>query len=1019
MAIHVVCPECGSTEHLLEGYSKRTIECPRCGNVYAIPTTPTNTTPEAPPADNPPDDVPATLPKAEEPKEEEGFDLVEDEAPKEPVKPKRKPSRDDDRADDEKPRRSRPPMPVAKRGSPITVVILAFFAVVFGGGTTGAAAYLMQPKLIDPAVVEARRQSRNNINNLNNNNTRPPEPKTGVLLPSVNPNNPLVPYRAMTKDYEVLPTNGLVTDTCLGANGRYLFAFVPERQRLLVFDICEGKKMQEIPTAKTVHFAASASKLFIVDVLTRKVERWDIAKLTKDLEKPALPGQGNILGMATGCASEGPILVTNTLPQKGRRFLFIDPLTLEESAVAIPESDANGLDSLTLVQATPNCSHWLASRRYAPPKGKNNPSAPAPRGTAAFFTNCGNTMRVSTPELPLGPIALAPDGKTVYTNQGAIDPLFETSIEAYSPGAAFEIPSLAVGMRIRVPSSVTGGTHPKAIQGSPEAIRRLGFVFEKTRGTAGIEVPSPLRNDSAVLANAFPIHRALYHVPAGDVIAVVPTQQDRLILARAEWSLMLQNINDDGKPVKSVVTSMPPPTFKPGTTYRYRVQLYPRFSGTTMRNVGQTGVIVTDDGDLEWEVPENFTRDSTMLGIGIYVPGGAVTTQVVKIYNADFEKPTPMPEPKPKDPMPEPKPKDPMPEPKPKDPKSEPPTIPVDVALGAKLTNVLPKLASLTPADFTGESITVPAPGPIADICSAAGGKYLVVHCPTARKIGIFETTTAKFIKTLATRGDNVLIAAGADKLMVVYPEEKVVERWSLTTFEKETDKKLDVKQTITAAAMGCSSTGPLILGGPKAQDNASKMSLLFLDLPTMKEVKIDKADGKFGVSFGSAAHLRVTPDGKFLSAWYKDLSPSGVQIVALEGNNLFGVYYPEDAGHVVPHAEGHMVGTAKGNFPMRGERSGMATDAFLPSAVGGAFLHSGPPSKTGQRKISVVIQGGRVLATLDNLPSYDGKRDPFERDAHPLTLDQRLTFIPDARVIVVIPPAGNKLHVVKVPQPK
>jgi hypothetical protein len=289
------------------------------------------------------------------------------------------------------------------------------------------------------------------------------------------------------------------------------------------------------------------------------------------------------------------------------------------------------------------------------------------------------------------------------------------------------------------------------------------------------------------------------------------------------------------------------------------------------------------------------------------------------------------------------------------------------------------------------------------------------MQCPTARKIGIFDTSAVKFIKTIPTRGDNVLIAAGADKLLVVYPDDKLVERWSLTTFEKETEKKVDVKEVITAVAMGSATAGPLVLGGPKAQGNASKMALMFIDVETLKEVKIDKADGKFGVSLGNSAHLRISANGKLLSAWHKDVSPSGVQMAELNENSLQGNYAHENVGHVVPTADGKSVGTANGSFQFNLERTGMMNDAILPGVHKTGFLQITPPGAGGLRKVTVVGDGGMTLATYENLPSYDGKRDTFERDAHPLTLDQRITYIPDAKVIVVIPPAGNKLHVFKV----
>ena len=54
-------------------------------------------------------------------------------------------------------------------------------------------------------------------------------------------------------------------------------------------------------------------------------------------------------------------------------------------------------------------------------------------------------------------------------------------------------------------------------------------------------------------------------------------------------------------------------------------------------------------------------------------------------------------------------------------------------------------------------------------------------------------------------------------------------------------------------------------------------------------------------------------------------------------------------------------------------------------------------------------------LAQFDDLPGFDGKRDPFERDNPTLALDHRLFLVPDAKILIVVPPAANKLHVYRV----
>ena len=79
-----------------------------------------------------------------------------------------------------------------------------------------------------------------------------------------------------------------------------------------------------------------------------------------------------------------------------------------------------------------------------------------------------------------------------------------------------------------------------------------------------------------------------------------------------------------------------------------------------------------------------------------------------------------------------------------------------------------------------------------------------------------------------------------------------------------------------------------------------------------------------------------------------------------------------------------------------------------------GYLTLTGPAS--GKRPVSVWgTATDKALATFDDLPGFDGKTDPFERDNPNLALDKRLFWIPAARVLIVVPPAADRLHVYQV----
>jgi hypothetical protein len=285
----------------------------------------------------------------------------------------------------------------------------------------------------------------------------------------------------------------------------------------------------------------------------------------------------------------------------------------------------------------------------------------------------------------------------------------------------------------------------------------------------------------------------------------------------------------------------------------------------------------------------------------------------------------------------------------------------------------------------------------------------------------ILDVNTLKIEKTITLNADDVLFAAGMEKLMVIYPEEKVVLRYSLASFKLEADISLEVRQRPTTAAMGSATSGPLILGGVPSQNNASKMALTFVDLDTMKEVLIDKAEGDFKVSFGAAAYLRASANGQTLGAWLAQLRPSGLQVARLKDNTIGGSYLAETVGHVTPGPDGQTIFTEKGIYNTKGEPTGKR-DPAVPAVHGHWYLTLVPNAKgpAGAQRVTVWETGKESpLAEFDDLPGFDGKRDPFERDNPTLALDRRLFLVPEAKVLVVVPPAANKLHVYRLDAPK
>src|SRR5262249_44728636 len=117
-----------------------------------------------------------------------------------------------------------------------------------------------------------------------------------------------------------------------------------------------------------------------------------------------------------------------------------------------------------------------------------------------------------------------------------------------------------------------------------------------------------------------------------------------------------------------------------------------------------------------------------------------------------------------------------------------------------------PPPAAIQAAPLQGDKTTLALPGNVRDTCVGGDGRYLILHLPQQRQLAIFDVNEAKVVKSLPLAEDRLLFAAGLDKLLVVFPDKNLVQRWSLNTFERDVTAPLAVQGKVFTAAMGSAS---------------------------------------------------------------------------------------------------------------------------------------------------------------------------------------------------------------------
>jgi hypothetical protein len=244
-------------------------------------------------------------------------------------------------------------------------------------------------------------------------------------------------------------------------------------------------------------------------------------------------------------------------------------------------------------------------------------------------------------------------------------------------------------------------------------------------------------------------------------------------------------------------------------------------------------------------------------------------------------------------------------------------------------------------------------------------------------------------------------------KLFVVYPTDKLIERWDLAKLEKEKNFNIDYREKVTSVGMGCGVESPLILAGPRTQTDINKTSLVFLETQNLKEVHVAQANGTFNVTFSAAAELRVSANGELITAVFTKLV-GNLQTYRLVKNTIQGVSYDAKVEWAYPNGAGNGVYASNGR--LTGDRFDGSSATY--GAVNGPLYLtiSDRNPATGAAVLTVTGPSG-PYARYPDVPGYDGVKRPFEKVSDDLAKDRRIVLIEEAKLLVVVPPTADKLH--------
>lgn len=970
MPIPIRCPGCPTVFSIPEAVVGKIGHCRQCGCRFQL-TPPLGVAvglsvedePESGDDEGP--DAPVVIDEKATPGTRTQPLSLDDDEPPAPQKAPTRPARPNSLANPA-PGSDRVRPPTSTRNPTLLIVLALGLFLLLAAGTVAGGVFLVR-SLVEQA--DATRPGEEDATaERPAENPAPPTPPSTVGA-SVQPGDTpgVANSRPVERERErVLRLPGPVSMVVPGGGGRYLVLVVPSTQKAILYDAVLGKAVREIQGVDETNLvAAGRQKLFIGRTADARLTLWDLrtarqeAVLTRPRAQP-------LQYLAMGAASDGPLVMATHAFNAGE-VILLDPTTGRDLRYPVDDPSSR------FGRAIP--FRYTSSAVLRP--------RPSADGRVLAFGN-GALVREGERFRGLGvatsmPVLPSTDGlwllnRDLFDNRGM--PLAGENRPGF--GRRF-LPATSGPFSVAV-------EHNRFQEGAVKLALHLngeGAPLGPLPGAA--ELAEWVAREPRTWLDKVDKH--LFFIPDPGVLAYHPPGASLLHLLPVDLAGLLDKAGRLPQ-----FTSLPPAEVFRGRAFEYQATGQGKAGALSFSlGAGPPGMVVTPDGRVTWTPDDSFPGFTASVKLVAREPGGreAVQTFQLLVSNTPPANPGPVVIAPPNNPFPR----------RPAQPPVNPPA-PVD-----------PPVQPAAPANPPRE---IALPGSVASVAVGGAGRFVILHVPQQRKVAVFDVKEGKVVKYLPAGGNNVRVAAGAEKLFVVSPDERVVQRWDLKTLEKEATAPLPVDWAVRSAVMGSASAGPLWLAGTHA--------LVAVDPKTFKPLDL-KWDDKHPLAVHGDGGVRVSADGKTLGQWGVSGSPSGLTVITLNGTTLKAAYEHTSVGHVTPGPDGRVVYTAVGRFTAAGRPIGKldGENGFAPKGVAycfpaaeGADLYLNvtlpAPGAVRDTKAKVGVHwaaDGRALADLPDV-SVPANVNHFDRET--IGADQRLMLIPSAGVLVALGPTDDRL---------
>ncbi len=144
---------------------------------------------------------------------------------------------------------------------------------------------------------------------------------------------------------------------------------------------------------------------------------------------------------------------------------------------------------------------------------------------------------------------------------------------------------------------------------------------------------------------------------------------------------------------------------------------------------------------------------------------------------------------------------------------------------------------AFAPATLAEGETAYRLPAAFDQVCVGASGRLLVFYFKALGKAAVFDVREAKITGSVPA-GNDALIAAGAEHLLVVDCAKSEVRRFRLDTLKAEAARPLALRGRPTTVAMGSASQGPLLIGCGSSRSTEPRCSRCWTSLRWSRSIQ-------------------------------------------------------------------------------------------------------------------------------------------------------------------------------------